>query len=645
MTVRAAAPRVLSGAQVAQHAATAGFKGEALVTIVAIAYAESTWDAHAVGDVDLKEKGEQSTGLWQVHYRPSRDGGNRERDPQANLDPTHNARSAYSISRGGTSFKPWTMYTNGQYAKHVAKARAAVGGRVDSSAPAGAGSGDGVSIEEFIAAHPEAKDVTAEYDKPNVVLQPQLPPQGLTEVVIGSGLGNDLLLTGGELDLSIDEVSRLRLEYLDDKDLRLTRSSSLQLYRSFKFRNTVWSVTSREVSQVEAGVRLRVDAQGFGVRRLRATPPNPVQNISPSEYLRQAAAACGMRAVVEPSAVRSSVGPEQVDDADLKREQRFEGKRTETTWEVGQRLAGELGYLFFEVNNTLYFGRPLFLAEQTLTVQFTIGSAKPRPDLGPGRGFIGVPTMRRSKAREVFGPYVRYGDLTLRGTLTPLAAGGLRPALNALVHGGNGMVGADELLQVRRLTIDLSDPGAPVSIELADYPAPTGGTGRTPADDAASPAAVAEETVAPSPIRGGAAKRLNDYAERNRIFGPPGDRARLAAYRTPWGITVSVNRVILPQFKAACDKAASVGWRPQRIDNYVVRNIAGTSTPSLHGYGLAFDFFATGPGVVPPGGVYTPQNAVTPAFAACFIEQGFFWGRNFRRRPDVPHIEWAGGRP
>ena len=113
----------------------------------------------------------------------------------------------------------------------------------------------------------------------------------------------------------------------------------------------------------------------------------------------------------------------------------------------------------------------------------------------------------------------------------------------------------------------------------------------------------------------------------------------------PWGIRVRIHRAIVVPFVAACREAHAISpWRPLRIDSYACRTVRGGASHSLHAWALAHDWFATPPGVVPPGGVWTPVNSVPHDFAGCFTRRGFTWGRYFSR-PDVPHIEWAGPAP
>jgi hypothetical protein len=137
---------------------------------------------------------------------------------------------------------------------------------------------------------------------------------------------------------------------------------------------------------------------------------------------------------------------------------------------------------------------------------------------------------------------------------------------------------------------------------------------------------------------------------RASIFGQPGQVERVQVV-TPWGLPTLCHALIAPLFLAACAEAAvRSGWNPLRIDSYNPRPIRGEdgstlSEWSLHAWCLAWDFFATPPGVDPPGGVWTPDNGVTEEFAECFERYGFRWGGRWTDRPDVPHIEWAGGRP
>jgi hypothetical protein len=117
---------ILDALQVAVLCHDAGFAGEALVTALAVAKAESGFDTDAVGDAGLvDDTWAPSIGLFQIRCLHAERGTGGARDELANHDPAHNARSAIAISAGGRSFRPWSAFTSGAYARHLAEVRPA----------------------------------------------------------------------------------------------------------------------------------------------------------------------------------------------------------------------------------------------------------------------------------------------------------------------------------------------------------------------------------------------------------------------------------------------------------------------------------------------------------------------------------------
>ncbi|WP_157985154.1 D-alanyl-D-alanine carboxypeptidase family protein [Lentzea terrae] len=116
----------LSASEIAQHAYDAGFRGQALKTAVAIALAESGGRADAKGDTGITDgKWGPSVGLWQIRSLHKQTGTGGERDVKANTDPAVNAKHAWSISKHGTYWTPWSVYLNGSYRQHLDEAGAA----------------------------------------------------------------------------------------------------------------------------------------------------------------------------------------------------------------------------------------------------------------------------------------------------------------------------------------------------------------------------------------------------------------------------------------------------------------------------------------------------------------------------------------
>lgn len=99
---------------VAGYASKAGFSGFALIEAVAIAYAESSGDPNAIGDLNLG----RSIGLWQVNLA-----AHPEYSEEELLDPQTNANAAFAIYQAaGDSFTPWTTFNTGKYSENLDRA-------------------------------------------------------------------------------------------------------------------------------------------------------------------------------------------------------------------------------------------------------------------------------------------------------------------------------------------------------------------------------------------------------------------------------------------------------------------------------------------------------------------------------------------
>jgi hypothetical protein len=102
---------VLSAAQARSYAAAAGFSGQALSTIVAIAQAESSLNTqaqHTNGD------GSIDRGILQINNR-----WHHDIDNNCAFSPDCAFRAGFSISRGGRDFSAWSTYSSGAYLRFL----------------------------------------------------------------------------------------------------------------------------------------------------------------------------------------------------------------------------------------------------------------------------------------------------------------------------------------------------------------------------------------------------------------------------------------------------------------------------------------------------------------------------------------------
>ena len=113
-------PNILKPEQIALVAQKAGFSGDNLVIAVAVAIAESVYDANCVGSLGVY-------GLWQIyaHAHPDLIDPNNP-DASRWYDPYVNARFAWNIYSKGNNWQPWSVYTSGAYLKKMDTARAGV---------------------------------------------------------------------------------------------------------------------------------------------------------------------------------------------------------------------------------------------------------------------------------------------------------------------------------------------------------------------------------------------------------------------------------------------------------------------------------------------------------------------------------------
>jgi hypothetical protein len=112
----------LDAYDIATLARSAGFTGQGLTNITAIALAESHGNPAAICNSCAGVK-EYSVGLTQVNM-----------DAHSNysesylLNPLNNLKAAYSISGGGKNFQPWTTYTKGTYKQFLQQAQLGAAG-------------------------------------------------------------------------------------------------------------------------------------------------------------------------------------------------------------------------------------------------------------------------------------------------------------------------------------------------------------------------------------------------------------------------------------------------------------------------------------------------------------------------------------
>ncbi len=107
---------ILSVAQAQGYAQAAGFTGNGLSIIVAIAQAESGLNTNAK---NVNTDGSIDRGIVQINNK-----WHPEVSDACAYDPACAFQSAYKISSKGTNFSPWATYTSGKYTQYMSSSKA-----------------------------------------------------------------------------------------------------------------------------------------------------------------------------------------------------------------------------------------------------------------------------------------------------------------------------------------------------------------------------------------------------------------------------------------------------------------------------------------------------------------------------------------
>lgn len=171
-------------------------------------------------------------------------------------------------------------------------------------------------------------------------------------------------VTSGGIELTTAEASQMTLTLVDDSDLNVLGSRLFDPGTPDKAGSRLDFAGLRfEVRAVDIAPRgddhvLTVTARPLGIGRLkRARGAKVRKNLSPTAWVRAEAKAAGLNFVGQPSAKRKSIA----------RKGSADGEAAESSWDVITRLAGECGFIVFEADGVLYFGKPTWLVKQLET--------------------------------------------------------------------------------------------------------------------------------------------------------------------------------------------------------------------------------------------------------------------------------------
>lgn len=387
-----------SANQIADVAWAAGFRGDRLVTAVAVALGESSGRVEVVNSIGC-------VGLWQinqpVHVRahPNWTRGWLQ-------GAKNNARAAYALSSGGVSWSPWQVYTEGTYRKHLPAARRAAA-QAGPAGSGGGGSGPGKAVDDQGRPKPKADRKAGEKKQ----VPPPPPPKSEDDpdprvrlgrlLVKGTKLRGEVseAATAAVLSWSTDEVTQLALTFADP-GFALFRAAEFEkgtrlIYREPGMDELRLRVASVALDGGPAGTGgFTVNARSEGAWALkRRRGPKVMRKASPSDFVKAECKAVGLKAVCQPSPSRTQVARDVKKEGDAE-----QGASRPSSWTTFLRLASELGFYVFEFGGTVYFGKPTWLMGRTQT---PVQVALPLPGAPAVWAAQTMPTLNVSEDADV----------------------------------------------------------------------------------------------------------------------------------------------------------------------------------------------------------------------------------------------------
>jgi len=404
-----------SADQIADVLYAAGFRGEGLAMGVSIVLRESGGSPNAR---NWNTNGTVDRGWWQWNSGAWPDISAEMAD-----DPARATAKAYQVSKGGTSFGPWyssagvtKFYAAGKTAAEAVVAR---GGSASSPASAetnlstiNLGSGTGPIAGPPDPSVPGGGLVPAivATTSPDVGLPPAgtmlssvyVEPLSVKGISLGRlGLHEAQRVTGGEMSMSVSEVSQLSVTMVDPDHVlgrrdTLVTGAPLAWQRvskePTKAQPLAWTgqIAAHEIDGDDP-LTWKITGRSLGSQLLR----------HPTARIVAAASAKGQSLTEYAHGLANVAGldftgqglPRLGDIAPTTDKSGGDKGTPETPWEVLQRLADDEGVWCWEASGHLYVGRPSWLVNHLVTVLVSVPEREGREQL---TDCIGLPRPRDS---------------------------------------------------------------------------------------------------------------------------------------------------------------------------------------------------------------------------------------------------------
>lgn len=201
-----------------------------------------------------------------------------------------------------------------------------------------------------------------------------------------------------DVSLTLDEASQITINVFDP-DLQLLRANYFQIRQHISYLGMRFEIAAIEIQPGAAGPAVNLSCRPESTQALKRWKIAQVLNVATAtDYAAQKARDVGLAFFGEDSAARNVVNQVNNDKAD------------ESVWDVLGRLASELGFVRFEIDQRLFFASEAFLLGK-----FGLSG------YGNNAGFLSIPvrwnaTPVNESTYQRFAPYI--GGPPLRPALS-----------------------------------------------------------------------------------------------------------------------------------------------------------------------------------------------------------------------------------
>jgi len=169
-----------------------------------------------------------------------------------------------------------------------------------------------------------------------------------------------------DIDMAVSQVTELTITF-DDPEFNILNTGIFDLETRVQYRGLDLAIAVIETNAGGGLGGFGIRCRPWGVQKLKKLQGTFVmQNVSPATYVAAECKKAGieLEPFAEPSPAKGQIARDVKEKGVT-----YEAANQPSAWTTFQRLAGELGYMMYEVGGRIYFGKPTWLVKKQPNVE------------------------------------------------------------------------------------------------------------------------------------------------------------------------------------------------------------------------------------------------------------------------------------